>query len=71
MGCSFSTTLPSGHISVNHCTSIPLNPSLQLSEVTINGVPSNWGAFSTGSDVRIVLSWRNDLVCVVVQMLAS
>ena len=71
MGCIFSTTLPLGHISVKHCASIPLNPSLQLSEVIMNRVLSNLGAFSTGSEVSIDFSWRNDLACVVVQVLVS
>ena len=68
MGCSCVTTFPFGSLVLNRWETDPLNPWPEPSDVTMNGVLSNFGPFKTGSLVSSALSLRNDLVCLVVQM---
>src|SRR5882762_4258672 len=67
MGCSRVTTFPLGSLVLNRWATDPPNPWPEPSDVTTNGVPSNFGPFKTGPLVSSALSLRNDLVCSVVQ----
>jgi hypothetical protein len=52
-----------GRTVVCHCESMPVKPNLQLSVVTMNGMLSNFGLFSTGSLVRVTFSPMKAFSC--------
>jgi hypothetical protein len=66
MGCCFCTTVPSGFVCANHCANIPVNPSLHLSVMTMNGVLSHFGPCKIGSEVIAILRSRNTCMCTLV-----
>ena len=59
MGWMVVFSAPLGSTVVNFCVSMPANPYLQLSVVTMKGVPSYLGPLSTGSLVRAIFSLKN------------
>src|SRR5882762_5848820 len=63
MGWIDVLSVPLGRIVVNFWVSIPANPYLQPSVVTIKGVPSYLGPFRTGSLVRAIFSLRKARLC--------
>ena len=63
IGWAVVLSVPFGRIVVNFWVSIPANPYLQPSVVTMNGVPSYFGPFSTGSLVNATFSLRKAWSC--------
>ncbi|KIJ57707.1 hypothetical protein HYDPIDRAFT_103960, partial [Hydnomerulius pinastri MD-312] len=61
-GCIAVTVSPLGSVVVNFCDNTAPYPSLHPSVVRMKGVPSNFGAFSTGSETRICLRLKKALV---------
>ena len=52
-------SVPMGRTMINFCVSIPANPYLHPSVVTMNGVASYFGLLSTGSLINATFSLRN------------
>ncbi|KAF8836076.1 hypothetical protein BDN67DRAFT_911824, partial [Paxillus ammoniavirescens] len=66
-GCITVLDSPLGSDVVNFCDSTAPYPSLHPSVVRMKGIPSNFGALSTGSETRTCLSCRNAFACRCVQ----
>src|ERR1700679_1037075 len=63
IGCSRFTVFPLGSTVSNLSVRTAPKAFLQPSVVTMNGVPSHLGPFSTGSDVMAAFRAMNALVC--------
>ena len=65
MGWDVVFSVPFGRTVVNLCVSIPTKPYLHPSvvQVTMKGVPSYLGPFSTGSLISATFSRRNAKSC--------
>src|SRR5882762_8237272 len=63
IGWTVVFVVPLASTVVNFCESIPAKPNLHPSVVTMNGVPSYFGPFKTGSLVSATFSRRNAWSC--------